>query len=883
MAAEGSWIRSAAGTLLGNVAVALAYVAAAELIRALPLEPYYATAFWPASGVAMAGALLGGWRLMPGVFIAVAVTAQAWGRVEWAAGLLANAAILAAIGATGVGLVAQSMLGAMLIRRFVGYPNPLVHARMVLRFMVVAGPVACLASASISVPALASAGVIGWDVAAFTWYTWWLGDAMGAILVLCPVMVWPGRERGTWRYRFGLVTVPTVMALALAIFIFFLVRDAELSRARANFDVQARLLSQALHLEVESHLHAPMVIEGAFYGSEQFTADVFDIIVERPMAQYPGIAALAWARRVEGGERAAYEADAARVHGTDYRILQRDARGRLVAAARRDEYFPIHFVVPRGGAHPYKTLGYDLGADPLLRQVMEHAAAEAAAASTGLIPDATDAPSFLVVFPVYTAPQLRHRPELRRDGLAGFAVALIEVAPLVLGAFGEEQWHDINVVITADENVRDNDDGIIFVQSEGRVIPPQQAAEVLAAARRVAVVHETTLDVSGRPWTVRLTPGTELWPLSGTPTAWSLLTTSMLLVALLAAFLMVVTGHTARTEEEVALRTAELSQLNQALRQQVEDRIQAQRDLQAVRDDLERRVAERTEQLAALNDELQAAAAEQAQINQRLREEMTRREQAQQQARRAERLASVGALAAGIAHEINNPLASILTVAFLAKTTPLHARTDEEFEGWMEQIIRDAERCAGIVKGMLQFARDSSSGKEPTDLAQLAHLTARLIGRYVSNRGAQLQINVPEDLPPIWANPPEIEQTLVHLIQNAANARAHRIEVRAEPARRDRFILLRVIDDGQGMEPQVQARAFDPFYTTAAIEGRTGLGLSICHGIVQDHDGTIQIESTPGKGTTIYIELPIAHSADPSDPDPVLGTANAGPNANRDG
>ncbi len=868
MIAEVSWLGGFNRTLAANLLVAALYFALAELTRALPLQPGYATAFWPASGVAMAGVLLGGFRLLPGVFIAAAAAAQGWGEVDPAAGLAASLPGLLAVLATGIGVTTQSLVGAWLIRRLVGYPNPLTHAAAVLRFILLAGPVSCLVAASIAVPALAWAGLIEWQAFAFTWYTWWLGDAMGVLVILPPLMIWPGREKGTWRRRFALVSVPTVLAFALVMLAFFLVRDAELKRARANFEVQAELLAQALHLELERSAHVPLAIEGAWYGSEEVTAEEFDIFAERPMALHRGVVAMAFARRVPAEMRESYEQRMQRVHGEDFAIAEVDAEGKIIPAGERSVHFPVHYIAAPGKSGYYKAPGFDLASEPLLLEVLQDAALTASTRATRLlahaldhVPDEDDRAGgrFILVFPIYRSPDLRDQPDQRLEALIGYALAVVEAEPLVASAFGGHEPRDIDVAIMVESGPDEAADVPIFIRQAGRPVEPAQFEQALAAmAAAPGITHERRLEVGGMAWHVRMTPGPALWPLGGTPTAWSLLTVSILLVALLGAFLMLVTGHSAHTEQQVGRRTAELVELNRALRRHIEERIAAERALESARNELEQRVNERTEQLAVANAELKAAAEEQGNINQRLREEMAHREQAEQQARRAERLASVGSLAAGIAHEINNPLASILTVAFLAKTTPSESEHEGAFQSWMEQIIHDTERCAAIVKGMLQFARDTSSGKEPTDLAEVAEQTAQLIGRYVANRGTQLAIEFPPDLPLVWANPPEIEQVLIHLVQNASHARAHHLSLSGQLAARPGFVLLEVRDDGEGMSPQVQARAFDPFYTTAGNDGRTGLGLSICHGIIRDHGGTIQLDSTPGAGTVVRIELPIA-------------------------
>ncbi|MCC5829819.1 MAG: PAS domain-containing protein [Phycisphaeraceae bacterium] len=237
--------------------------------------------------------------------------------------------------------------------------------------------------------------------------------------------------------------------------------------------------------------------------------------------------------------------------------------------------------------------------------------------------------------------------------------------------------------------------------------------------------------------------------------------------------------------------------------------------------------------------------------------EITAIKQAELSVRRSERLASIGTLAAGIAHEINNPLGMMLITAHDALMCLRQKRNVEEVPGLIEEIIESTRRCAGIVKRVLAFSRHEPSILEPVSLAEPIRRGVSLVDRFAGDRGCELTLDLPPEGPTVNAVPSEVEQLIVNLVHNGVQAGARRVAVRArsEP---DGVARVSVMDDGRGMTAEEAERAFDPFYTNRFDEGGTGLGLSICHGIINDHGGSIRIDRTGPDGTEISFTLPLA-------------------------
>ncbi|MFH0964975.1 MAG: [Fe-Fe] hydrogenase large subunit C-terminal domain-containing protein [Planctomycetota bacterium] len=239
----------------------------------------------------------------------------------------------------------------------------------------------------------------------------------------------------------------------------------------------------------------------------------------------------------------------------------------------------------------------------------------------------------------------------------------------------------------------------------------------------------------------------------------------------------------------------------------------------------------------------------------RLRESHEELEATHHRLLHAERLASVGQLSAGIAHEINNPLGTILVYSHML-LKELQAADPRRQD--IQLIAGEASRCRDIVRGLLDFARQSRVSKEPTDLAGLMDEVMRVMGPRADEARARLACRVQEALPPILLDKAQIKQALINLIANAVDAVKEGGQVAVDASLNGPDTLqIRVSDNGCGIPSEHLPKLFTPFFTTKPAGRGTGLGLAIVYGIVKMHRGEIAAESEEGKGATFVIHLPL--------------------------
>jgi two-component system NtrC family sensor kinase len=225
----------------------------------------------------------------------------------------------------------------------------------------------------------------------------------------------------------------------------------------------------------------------------------------------------------------------------------------------------------------------------------------------------------------------------------------------------------------------------------------------------------------------------------------------------------------------------------------------------------------------------------------------------------ADKLASIGQLAAGVAHEINNPLTGVLTYAsFLLK----RADDTPEIKADLEVVVRETKRCREIVKGLLDFARRTPPKRVPTELNKIVSRALAIVENPSTLRQVKLEVSLGEGLPAILADENQIQQVVVNLLLNAADAghEGGRIRVRTRQSLDHRAVEVEVDDDGSGISRANLERIFEPFFSTKGARG-TGLGLAVSWGIVEEHQGTIEVASEEGKGSCFTVRLPAAPSA----------------------
>jgi signal transduction histidine kinase len=352
---------------------------------------------------------------------------------------------------------------------------------------------------------------------------------------------------------------------------------------------------------------------------------------------------------------------------------------------------------------------------------------------------------------------------------------------------------------------------------------------------------------------------------------------------------------TGTDDEALAVKTVQRGAQDYLVKGRVDDRLliralryalerkKTQFELKRARDDLERRVADRTEELTSANAKLQKEITERKRAeaallesNRQLSEALEKLRETQEHIIQRERLHALGRMASGIAHDFNNALAPIIGFSELLLHRPETLRNEERARGYVEMIHTAAQDSAKIVGRLREFYRyreenDLFTPVSLNDLIQqVISLTQPRWKDQAQASGVYLTMKTElQNIPTIAGNESELREMLFNVVFNAIDAIQAQGTVTFRTSMREECALLEVVDNGAGMTEEVRLRCLEPFFSTKDQHG-TGLGLGIVYGIVRRHDGGIEIESAPGKGTTVSITLPLYKEPEPrARPEPV--------------
>lgn len=255
---------------------------------------------------------------------------------------------------------------------------------------------------------------------------------------------------------------------------------------------------------------------------------------------------------------------------------------------------------------------------------------------------------------------------------------------------------------------------------------------------------------------------------------------------------------------------------------------------------------------------LQEVVVELQETQQELRARIAAQHDAEMRLVQAAKLAAVGEMSAGVAHELNNPLTTVVGFTELALDT---LPSDSPLYADLDLVLREAKRARSVVRRLLDFSRQSESARNRASLNELVEDVVALTKHLMHTNQVQPAVTLDASLPWVVMDRNQIKQVILNLVQNALYAmpRGGQLQIRtfaSERYGRD-WAIVQVVDSGVGIPPENLPKIFEPFFTTRGTQGGTGLGLSVTYGIVTDHGGMIEVESQPEQGATFTVWLPL--------------------------
>lgn len=794
------------------MALAALYALFGKTATLLAIPPGFATAVWPPSGLALAALVAGGSRLWPGVLLG-SLLANSGPLLEGGADRLALAVAITGI-ATGATL--QALLGAWLVRPRFGTLE-LVRQSEILRFLLLGGPIACMVNPTLATVGLALAGLLPAAEMPFHWWTWWVGDTVGVLIVAPFTLVWiePG---ALWRRRRLTVALPLGLMFLLATSLFVRVQMLDEERARALFDRHASAIVEAIEHDLSDVEEVLFSVASLRAAVPELRADTFRAFVSRSLAHHQAIKRLSWAPIVSAVDRAAFEMRARAEGPADFHIVEPTPAGAVIAAGDRPEYVPKRYVEPVQGSEG--VLGFDEASEPLRREALARARSTGRAAATRAfsVVEAGNRRRLMLVYLALERPQAGH-------ALEGFASATVRIDDLMTAAVRKAR-HEL-IAIRLIDATPGAADGLLW------------ASVPAADAKLARLIWLGTIDEGGRRWQVECTalPGFATQTRTWQP--WAVLAGGLLFTGMLGAFLLVATGRSVVIDRLSAQRAAELATANQALQQEIAERRTAEESLRAVEEQL--RQAQKMEAIGRLaggvahdfNNLMTAVIGYGNLLRESLPEGDPRRDDVEQ-------ILRAGRHATDLTHQL---------LAFSRKQVLKPEALD------LNRLVAEMDRMLRRLIGeTIELRTDLGTAVDPVlvDPGQIHQVVMNLV------------LNARDAMPAGG-----------QLVVQTRNVEVAEAQVPDLPP--GGYVRLTVADTGVGMEDQVMAHIFEPFFTTKSPTKGTGLGLSTVYGIVRQSGGQVTVASSPGRSTTftVYLprsNLPVQTPQEPPKSAPTLGT-----------
>jgi diguanylate cyclase (GGDEF)-like protein/PAS domain S-box-containing protein len=550
------------GWLLRTLYVVFFVFVSAKLSQHLTIPPSNASPVWPAAGIAMAVTIQYGPRILLGIFLgSMLFELHLFGTTSET--LDFNIKLFLATG-VGIGASLQALVGAQLILRTLGPLPLLIHDQEIRHFQLLAGPIACLVSATISISVLWSLGIITKDELPMGWVTWWIGDTIGVMIFAPLALIYLNQHNPLWREREFTVAFPMILLLLSVIVFYSYAHFKENEEKQLKFHKLTHAYHHTLMRAFQSHLEILESLKSYFNASETVLRNEFKIVTQKPIDKHAGIQALEWIPKVDHLQRTAFE-DTLPDGGTIRRL---DHDGTLQPAGDKKEYYAIQYIEPPEDNNP--AFGFDITSNPLAAEALFRARDSGKIAATAplqLVQETEDKLGIAIYNPVYKAISTPADIEQRRASIVGVVAAIFRIQNLIDNELTLLKQQTIAVRLL---DVTDEAKPQLLFTNRG-----------LGSEKLKHELSEIQIfDMGGRQWQLEYTATKKFIVENTTWGVWVMLTGGLMVAALFGTVLLMLTGRTQRMEEEVLERTAEL-------RNEVTQRRDAETQLRQVLDGAE--------------------------------------------------------------------------------------------------------------------------------------------------------------------------------------------------------------------------------------------------------------------------------------------------------
>lgn len=860
----------------------LVYVIAGRLSLLLAIPPGFVTGLFLPMGISLGAVLIWGAPMLWGVFLGSTLLNIS---VSLSSGQPLSLPLVMVAMEIAAGSSIASLAGAGLIRHYIGFPDKLTDERKIFAFFILGGPIATSLSASCGALVLYFNGVIHYSQVLFTWWTWWIGDAIG-VLIATPLMcVFFATPRHFWHNRRYTVGAPMMVSSLVVVTVFVLASNNEQRKLEDHFGQQAELITGSIETNLTSLAYSLATLRGLFIASDQVTRSEFAAYIKNVIPGIKGVKGVSWNKYIRHEDRAVFEEEMRAQGYENFQIREKTSADTYQTAPIRTEYTVITYVEP--WQENQTLVGIEVGIEPT------RAAAQIRARDTGnlamtaplqLLNDARSRQGIIVFYPVYKGVDNLSTAAERQQALEGYATAIVRIDELIPPALSGFIAGDFEINIT---DVTDTANPAVFFTS--------LSEESSAYARTLEV--KTELSFGGRRLLVSIIPSEVFLLEHRSLQSWFVLAGGLLFCSFLGGFLLLITGRTQHVRDLVEQRTKELAAIlehamesilvvdaqgritktnpaathlfgykfDSLLNLTLGDLIPSLRKL-FLADGVDPKSISWQESIGVRSDgselpiELSLSPVELQ--DQKFFTIMVHDTTAK---RKVDRLKNE--FISTVSHELRTPLTSIkgaLGIALSGDLGALELRTRD----LLVIANNNADRLTRLVNDILDIDKlefgNVQLNNQRIAIFPLLQQSVEHNRGYSARYGVELSLdNVDSSLHelPAHLDADRFLQVMSNLLSNAIKYSHLGGKVRVSLERESRYFKISVIDEGQGIPAEFRQRIFRKFAQVDSSDTKrrdgTGLGLSITKAIVERFGGKIDYRSVEGEGTTFFFTIPI--------------------------
>lgn len=568
---------SAVSVVLQILALALAYFVTGKFGNYLAIPPGYASAIWPPSGISLAGVLIYGYRVWPGILVGAFLFNLSFAfetsnhNLDLTSGLIALS--------IGVGATLQAVIAAYLVKRFTAFPNPLATEKQVFSFMFFGGMVGSLINSTFSTGMLFWEGQVSSENFFSSWLTWWIGDTAGVFIFAPLTLIGLLRPKTYFDGRRTITTVTFITAFCVTILMVSSETKHETKRIYSQIDKDASKLSIALEKSFITNLEVLRFLQSFYASSQIVDRTEFETFVSHALNQEKyGIQALEWCPIVENSDRDRFEQAIQKQGFPNFHITELDTDQGIVPAANRAKFVPVTYVVPYAGNKV--AMGFDLYSNPVRRAAIERARDTGKMSASGritLVQEHGKQFGILVFLPIYRndfpyqiyVNGVPH-PSLseRRQSITGYVLAVFRVGDMVNVTLEDQGLIDLKLRLLDDDAAEDQK--LLYSNDQNSLYSGIQWEKGLFG-RKLDYLKNETFEFCGRNWRFEVRPTRQYLLKYQSDHIWAVLLGGLLLTSFSGSFVLVTTGRHKLLERLVSDRTRALSDKETRLRSIIEN------------------------------------------------------------------------------------------------------------------------------------------------------------------------------------------------------------------------------------------------------------------------------------------------------------------------